>query len=146
LTRLHRRIDSAERSYYRALKQLCQLQSDLPAPAAAKAAPPGPPPPSVRELPPAAPIPDELEPAANQPPSHGIGFVPPACAPRRAKPSGLPPAPDAGQMPSGRAEGLTPPSRRTPVGFVPKPPSVDYLIQSTVSPHGSSWGHSGALA
>jgi hypothetical protein len=51
-TRLHRRIDSAERSYYRALKQLLQLQSGLPAPAETKArhppAPiPGPPAPSA---------------------------------------------------------------------------------------------------
>jgi hypothetical protein len=60
LTRLHRRIDSAERSYYRALKQLLQLQDDLPAPAAAQASLPGPPPLSVLELPPAAPVPPPI--------------------------------------------------------------------------------------
>jgi hypothetical protein len=125
LTRLHRRIDSAERSYYRALKQLLQLQSDRPAPAAAKKSPSGP----LPQLQPAAPVPDELEPAAHQPPSHGIGFVLPTCAPFEAKP-----------------EGLTPLSLRTPLGFAPKPPSVDYLIQSTVSPYWSSWGYFGALA
>jgi hypothetical protein len=92
LTRVHRRIDSAERSYYRALKQLLQLQAGLPAPAAAQASPPGPPPLSVLEFPPAASVPDELEPAAHQPPSHGIGFVLPTCAPCGVKPSGVPPA------------------------------------------------------
>jgi hypothetical protein len=68
LTRLHRRMDYAERSYHRALKQLLQLQSGYPAPAQPKA-------PTV-ELPPAAPAPAELEPPPNQPPSSGIGFVP----------------------------------------------------------------------
>jgi hypothetical protein len=54
LTRLHRRMDNAERSYHRALKQLLQLQSGYPAPAQAKA-------PTV-ELPPVEPVPAELEP------------------------------------------------------------------------------------
>ena len=82
LTRLHRRIDSAERSYYRALKQLLQLQSGRPASAAAQKSP------SVLEVPPAAPAPDELEPAAHQPPSHGIGFVPPIRETARATSEG----------------------------------------------------------
>ena len=68
LTRLHRRMDNAERSYHRALKQLLQLQSGLPSPAQPKA--------SAPELPPAAPAPAELEPPPNQPLSSGIGFVP----------------------------------------------------------------------
>jgi hypothetical protein len=68
LTRLHRRMDYAERSYHRALKQLLQLQSGYPAPAQAKA--------STAELPPAAPAPTESEPSPNQSPSPGIGFVP----------------------------------------------------------------------
>jgi hypothetical protein len=68
LTRLHRRMDYAERSYHRALKQLLQLQSGYPAPAQAKA--------STAELPPAAPVAAELEPSPNQLPSSGIGFVP----------------------------------------------------------------------
>jgi hypothetical protein len=76
LTRLHRRIDAAERSYYRALKQLLELQSGLPASAGTKAPSPGPPTPSVLDLPPVAPVPDELEPSPNQPPNLGIGFVP----------------------------------------------------------------------
>jgi hypothetical protein len=68
LTRLHRRMDNAERSYHRALKQLLQLQSGYPDPAQAKAPTP--------ELLPAAPAPAELEPPPNQSPSSGIGFVP----------------------------------------------------------------------
>jgi len=68
LTRLHRRMDYAERSYHRALKQLLQLQSGLPAPAQPKA--------STAELPPAELVAAELEPPPNQSPSSGIGFVP----------------------------------------------------------------------
>ena len=80
-TRLHRRIDSAERSYYRALKQLLQLQSGLPAPAETNASPPlapipGPPEPSAPELPPGARPPAEVEPSPNQSPGPRIGFVP----------------------------------------------------------------------
>ena len=56
LTRLHRRMDYAERSYHRALKQLLQLQSGYPDPAQARA--------SATELPPVAPAPAELEPPA----------------------------------------------------------------------------------
>jgi hypothetical protein len=68
LTRLHRRMDNAERSYHRALKQLLQLQSSYPDPAQAKA--------SASELPLVAPVAAELEPPPNQPLSSGIGFVP----------------------------------------------------------------------
>jgi hypothetical protein len=68
LTRLHRRMDYAERSYHRALKQLLQLQSGYPDPAQPK--------PSAPELLPVAPVAAELEPPPNQPPSPGIGFVP----------------------------------------------------------------------
>jgi hypothetical protein len=85
LTRLHRRMDYAERSYHRALKQLLQLQSGYPDPAQAKA--------SAVELPPAAPVADELELPPNQSPSSGIGFVPairPAALGRVPSPNGFP--------------------------------------------------------
>jgi hypothetical protein len=79
-TRLHRRIDSAERSYYRALQQLLQLQSGLPAPAETKARPPlaptpGSPSPSAPPLPPVALFPAEAEPSPDQSPAPRIGFV-----------------------------------------------------------------------
>ena len=89
LTRLHRRMDYAERSYHRALKQLLQIQSGLPAPPRAEASAPGPPP-SVLELPPA---PAEFEPSQAQPPIPGIGFVPairPAALGRVPSPNGSP--------------------------------------------------------
>jgi len=74
LTRLHRRIDSAERSYYRALKQLLQLQSGVLPPADAKARSPLAP--SAPELPPSTPLPAELELPSDQPSTSRIGFVP----------------------------------------------------------------------
>jgi hypothetical protein len=52
LTRLHRRMDYAERSYHRALKQLLQLQSGYPDPAQARA--------SAPELLPIAPAPARI--------------------------------------------------------------------------------------
>jgi hypothetical protein len=73
-TRLHRRIDAAERSYYRALKQLLQLQSGLLPPADAKARSPQAP--SAPEFPPSTPLPAELQPPPNQSSTSGIGFVP----------------------------------------------------------------------
>jgi len=79
-TRLHRRIDTAERSYYRALKQLLQLQSGLPAPAETRASQPpapipGPPAPSGPPLRPVALLPAEAEPSPDQSPAPRIGFV-----------------------------------------------------------------------
>jgi hypothetical protein len=82
-------MDYAERSYHRALKQLLQIQSGLPAPPRAEASAPGPPP-SVLELPPA---PAEFEPSQAQPPIPGIGFVPairPAALGRVPSPNGSP--------------------------------------------------------
>ncbi|MGA3097874.1 MAG: hypothetical protein ABSF25_15580 [Bryobacteraceae bacterium] len=73
LTLLHRRIDAAERSYYRALRQLLQLPSGHAAPAAAEAPPP---PLSGMELPSVAALPPEPEPSPNQSPGPQIGFVP----------------------------------------------------------------------
>jgi hypothetical protein len=79
-TRLHRRIDTAERSYYRALKQLLQLQSGLPAPVEARASQPpapipGPPASSGPPFPPVTLLPAEAEPSPDQPPAARIGFV-----------------------------------------------------------------------
>jgi len=85
LTRLHSRMDNAERSYHRALKQLLQLQSGYPDPAQAKA--------PALELPPAEPVAAELELPPNQSPSPGIGFVPairPASLGRVPSPNGFP--------------------------------------------------------
>ena len=82
-TRLHRRIDAAERSYYRALKQLLLLQSGPPVAAGAQmrnnlASIDGQPAPAGSELPAATPLPVEMKPSPDQPRSPGIGFVPAA--------------------------------------------------------------------
>jgi hypothetical protein len=89
--RLHRRIDAAERSYYRALKQLLLLQSGPPAAAGAQvrnnlASITGQPAPAGPGLPPAAPFPAEMKPSPDQPRNPGIGFVPAA----RVSPAGRP--------------------------------------------------------
>ena len=80
-TRLQRRIDSARRSYHRALREIQRLPSARPAPQNAVPAP--------------APAPDPT-PA----PSHEIGFVPPISA-SQVVPTGPRPPADSTPIPSG---------------------------------------------
>jgi hypothetical protein len=93
--RIHRRIDAAERSYYRALNRLLELQAGPPARAAVEAPYPltlisGPPPLD-------APSPAEMELAPEPPPAPQIGFVPSIrLSPAAAQPASAP-FPHAGQ-------------------------------------------------
>ena len=95
LTRLHRRIDAAERSYYRALKQLRDLQAGLPAAAEANALP------HLAPIPAPPALPDELQPPPDQAPNPGIGFVPATRLAAIARPpctrDAAPPRPSVGQ-------------------------------------------------
>ena len=92
LTRLHRRIDAAERSYYRALQAIERLQN------AASQSPqpdqPAPPEPDPVAKPIILPVPDPQV-QQNQSPHPQIGFVPPNAAQpalypeKRTQPGGL---------------------------------------------------------